>query len=229
MGLMTLADYREELTHLLKGRTDSAVTNTRLDRAVNQAYSHLCQPETRRHKELANGRYDVALVAAQVDYPLTSAVVGEEVLGVRDITYYEAAAITPTTTRSDVHPKSVNWMNKRTAPSGGRPVAYALDGTNLVIYPVPSAVEAGNLLRITHWQEPTVLTAIGDVTVLGNYWDLVLLRGAQARLEYDVGLRELSVLTEQKYVALINEKSDDYELNADDDSFGVEFRNEPTM
>jgi hypothetical protein len=168
-------------------------------------------------------------VAAQVDYPLTSAVVGEEVLGVRDVTYYDATAITPTATRSDVHPKALNWINKRTAPSGGRPVAYALDGTNLVIYPVPSTVEAGNFLRVTFWQEPTPLSVVDAVTVLGNYWDRVLLRGAQWFLEYDLGFRELSVLTKQEYVALINEKADDFELNADDDTFQAEFIHERTM
>lgn len=228
MGLMTLADYRAELTYLMKGRTDAAVDNDRLDRTINQAYSHLCQPETRLHKEL-KARYDGALTDGTNEYDISIAAIGWDVLFIRDVTYYEAAAITATTTKRDVAPVDVNWFNARTIPIGGAPSKYAQDGELLLIYPVPSAVEDGNLVRITHYREPEPLSLITDTTVLGTYWDRVLLRGAQWLLEYDAGLRELAVLTKQEYVGLINEKRDDYELNAADTGFGVEFKNERIM
>jgi hypothetical protein len=228
MGTMTLENFRDELTFLVKGRGDSATDNTRLNRIINQAYSHLCQPEVRKHKEMV-ARYDITLVAADYDYDLSAATVGHTVLGVKDVTYYDAAAVTATATKKDLHPKDVNWFNKRTIPSGGDPSAYALDGDLLLIYPVPSATEAGDIVRVTHYREPAVLSTNDATTVLGNYWDRVLLRGAQWLLEYDIGLRELSVLTKQEYVSLINEKADDHELNADDDSFQAEFKNETIM
>jgi hypothetical protein len=229
---MTLSDFRDELTFLVKGRSDTATDATRLNRIVNHAYSHLCQPETRLHKEL-RAVYDITLVAADYDYDLSASTVGWTVNMVKDVTYYEATAISATATKRDLRPKDLNWFNKRTISSGGNPSTYALDGELLLIYPVPSATEAGNLVRVTHWREPDPLDetnpGTSDVTVLGNYWDRVLLRGAQWLLEYDIGLRELSVLTKQEYVALINEKRDDHELNAADDSFGVEIRNERIM
>lgn len=85
------------------------------------------------------------------------------------------------------------------------------------------------MLRVTYWQEPTVLSGDSDTTVLGPYWDRVLLRGAQWLLEYDLGFRELAVLTRQEYVSMINEKYDEYELNADDDTFQAEIKNERIM
>jgi hypothetical protein len=166
MGTMTLADYRTELTFLLKGRDDSAVNDTRIDRIVNQAYSHLCQPEVHRHKEMVTWD-NITLVAADYDYDMSS-LFTPTVLGVKDVTYYEATSISATATKRDLHPKSVNWFNKKTIPSGGSPSAYALDGELLLISPVPSAAEAGNLVRVTYWQEPTVLSGDSDTTVLGN-------------------------------------------------------------
>jgi hypothetical protein len=226
MGTMTLADYRTELAFLLKGRDD--IGNAQFDRAVNHAYSHLCQPEVRKHKEMEE-RYDITLVSGTNEYSLSAATVGNTVLGVKDVTYYDATSITATATKRDVHPENVNWFNKRTIPSGGWPSKYAEDGELLLIYPVPGSNEANNMLRVTYWREPAVLSNDSDTTALGNYWDFVLKRGAQWILEYDIGLRELSVLTRQEYVALINEKSDSGELNADDDSFKSEFKSESSM
>jgi hypothetical protein len=228
MGVMTLDNFRDELKHLLKGRDDSTVIDTRLDRVVNAAYSHLCQPETRKFKEMI-ARYDITLVASDHDYDISSSTVGHEVLGIQDVTYYDATAVSATATKRDLHPKDINWFNKRNIPSGGQPSTYALDGELLLIYPVPSNAEAGNQIRITYYREPAVLSNASDTTAIGNYWDRVLLRGAQWLLEYDVGLRELSVLTKQEYVSMINEKFDDHELQAADDSFQAEFKNEAIM
>ena len=216
MGLMTLAEFRTELRFIFKNRNDEVVDSARLNRVLNQTYSHVCQPEVRKHKELLE-RQDITLVSGQVDYDLAT-LISNNVLAIEDLIYYNTDTITSTATKSEVEPRSLNWMNKRTVPGEGRTTLYALDGERLVIYPAPGGVEAGNQLRLWYWTEPTVLAADDNKTVLGTYWDRVILRGAQWMLEYDAGFRELALLTEQEYVKLINEKADDYELSEVDGS-----------
>jgi len=216
MGLMTLEEFRDELTFLLKNRTDATVIPARLNRIINQAYSHLCQPEVRKHKELI-AHDDVTLVDGQVGYAIQT-LFATDILSIEDVVYVEAAAWSNTAARSDLEPRAIHWMNARTHPAGGRPTIYALYGTELIIYPEPSTVEAGNIIRVWYYTEPTVLVNNTDTTELATYWDRVLLRGAQWLLEYDAGFRELALLTEQEYTSMINEKKDDFELSEVDGS-----------
>jgi hypothetical protein len=218
---MTLSEFRDELTMVLKNRTDAAADTTRLNRWVNQAYSHVSQPEVHRHKQL-QVRLDITLVQNQNEYDL-EALAGWEVLGVRDATYYMATAVTPTAIKRDLEPRSLQWFQRRTLASG-QPTVYALDGDLLIVSGVPSAAEAGQQLRVHYWREPDAMALDTDDTLLATYWDRAVMLGAQWLAEWDLGYRELSLASKQEYVSYINEKSGAHELNAEDTGFepGVE-------
>lgn len=212
MGSMSLADFRSEILFLLVNRTD--LSNTRLDRWVNAAYFHLTHPDVHRHREVQT-RYDFSLTTGTQEYSLSDSTVGYHITGVRNAVYYAGTAINTTVTRRDLRPRSLHWIQQRPAPAGP-PTCYSLDGTLLVLDTAPTSRENGHRVRLWVWREPVVLSAAGSVTVLGSYWDRVLLKGAQWMAELDLGLRELAEHTKQDYVALINEVSGDFQLNAED-------------
>ena len=230
MGTMTLADYRTELPFLLKNRADAAVTTSRLDRWVNAAYRHMTHPSVHKHWE-AMGRYDLALVAGTREYSLSTATVGYSIVGVRDVTYYLATAIANTTMRRDLRPRSLHWINQRSAPLGA-PTGYSFDystGRLLTLDTQPTSNESGHMVRVSVWRELTALSAATDATVLSDYWDRVLLKGAQWLAELDLGYREIAEATKQDYVGLIGEMWNDFQLNADDTGFQTPVRTESPM
>jgi hypothetical protein len=159
-------------------------------------------------------RYDLSLVAGTQEYSLDPATVGFNLIGVRDVTYYLATTITPTTNRRDLRPRSIHWVQQRPAPLAA-PTGYALDGELLVLDTQPTSSQSGHKVRVNCWREPAALTAV-TTTVLSNYWDRVLLMGALWLAMKDLGYLELAEAQKQEYVALINEAHDDFQLNAED-------------
>ena len=144
------------------------------------------------------------------------------------MTYYESSSITATATRRDVRPRSIDELNRRTLGTGS-PSEYALDGTLLVLSPVPTSDQNGYQMRVTNWRVPTPLSDTADQTAIADYWDRALLRGAQWLAEFDLGYREIAEHTKQDYVSLINERLDDYELNAEDSGHRTQIRTESAM
>ena len=232
MGTMTGQNFIDELSYILGNRTDLADAPgiARRLRWVNFAYQHLTNPKVHMFPELGEV-YDITLVAADNDYTLASATVTNVVRGVRDVTYYDAAAVTATATKCDLSPRDIDWFNARTIPSGGNPTIYAWDfvGPQLLIYPVPSATEAGNIVRVTYFAAPANLT-VATTTVLEDlYWDGVLLNGAKWIAEWELGYRELSIASRQVYAEMINEPADGFDLQADDRNFVSEFKHDSYM
>lgn len=225
MGLLTLQEFREELLTALKQRDDIAAAQ--LNRWINMAYLHLCAPEVRQHQEL-KADFTIPLVANTDVYDI-SAVVDFHVLGITEVTYYGATTASNTAQRHDVRPRDLQWFQDHTIPTAsGGPRQYLWRGTEIRLSPVPTTSEAGNVIQIHCWREPEAL--VDDATtVLTNYWDHVLVLGAQAIAEYRLGYRELAIATNQLYAQMINEKRAGDELQAEDTGFEMEFERESYM
>lgn len=227
MGTMTLNDFRTELKYILANRNDTGTTEARLTRWINKTYRHMTRPRVFKHIELRK-RYDLQLVAGQNEYSLTQATVGHKVLGVVDVTYYMGNPISESLVRRNLKPRRAQWMNERTKPPGS-PQAYTFDsagGELLVLNTLPTTSEAGHWVRVWHYAQPDVLAAATDTTVLGDYFDDVLLLGAQFFAEWEIVSKAEATATGQLYQQMLNEDWEAFELSAEDDGQLVEFESE---
>jgi hypothetical protein len=224
MGYFDLDLFREELAFSLESRTD--IDDNRLARWVNQGYSFISQPEVRKHREL-EATYDVTLVADQNSYSISSTTVGYDILGVRNVTFYDSATVTNTTNRHDVRPRDIHWFNKRTlyATSGG-PRHYHVTGDSIEFSPVPTSTDAGKKVRLHIWREPALLSADTDKTVLHAYFDTGVLLAAQWIAQWRLGYREVAIATRQEMQAYINQKTDTGQLGGEDTNFETQVENE---
>lgn len=227
MGDMTLSQLRAELTYNLANRNDAGTTTARLNRWINQAYLHMTRPKVHRHLEL-RFRYDLALTLNNNEYSLGSATVGRKVLGVTDVLYYEGTVITEGLSRRNLKPRNIQYMNERPKPPGP-PSIYCFDsagGELLILNTLPTAAEVGRQVRVWYWGEPTKLSLDTNTTVLSNYWDDVLLMGAQFFAEWAVVSKVEATATGQLYQQLINETFDAQELGYEDTEHQVEIESE---
>jgi hypothetical protein len=222
MGVLTLADFRDELIVALKNEDD--ITTARLNRWINNAYTHLCTPEVRRHQELQSS-FQISLVAGQNVYPIDRTTIGFHTLGITEVTYYAGNSTSNTLNRWDVRPRDLSWFNTHKTPSAaGGPRHYLWRGTNLTFSPIPTSSENGFIVNVDVWREAAPLVNDGDTTVLTNYWDEALILGAQWIAEYRLGLRELAIATQQVYVRYINEKASGNELQYEDTGFQTQIK-----
>lgn len=224
MGTLQLSEFREELTFSLESRTD--ITDTRLNRWINQAYSFISQPEVRMHRELESN-YDITLATDQNSYSISNATVGYDILGIHDVTFYDSATITNTTKRHDVRPRTIQWFNKRTlyATAGG-PRHYYVAGDFIYFSPVANSTDNGKQVRLSIWREPTPLVDNDDVTALHSYFDTGLLLAAQWIAQWRLGYREVAIATRQEMQAYMNQKTDTGQLGGEDTNFETQVENE---
>jgi hypothetical protein len=228
MGSMTLADYRTELKFLLQNRADTAVGDTRLDRWVNQTYAHLTHPSVHGFNEL-KATFDITLVNGQSEYAFDT-LAGYKVLAFRSIHFIDAlsGAVLNTSTRWRLHPRPIQWYDERQHPSEA-PRHYTVEGTQLMVSPVPGSLQALKVMRCRVWRERPAMTLATDTTLMGDYWDRVLLRGAQAIAEYDLGYRDVAMESLQNYVDMINDHTPQGEVEGSDWGFEVQVEAPPYM
>jgi hypothetical protein len=220
MGLLTLADFRAETRFNLKNRNDSGVTDTRIDRWINAAMLHMGLPSVHRFRELQR-TYDITLVLDTNSYSLSQATIGFKLLAPRSVYNIIEVPETPTSRKRRLSPRNIHWFDRRTL-SSGIPSNYALDGETLFISGVPSATEAGQIVRVRYWSEPSPLTLVTDTTPYATYYDEVLVIGAQWVAERTLGYRDRAEMTKQDYIGLLNEGPEQEELEAEDWSFQVD-------
>jgi len=233
MGVTTLGEvddngvpgFREDLVFALENRNDSGLTDTRLNRWINQAYIHVCRPEVRRHRTM-QFTHDITLVLDTSEYSLASTT--NKLIGVRNVTYYAATAVANTVTRHKVKPRNVQKMDNMVKVPG-IPTRYTTDGTLMTFNTRASSSEASNIVRVRYWGEPIVLAADDDVTVLDEYFDEVIAMGALWRAQWALGYREDALASGQLAQALLNEAADDMELQAEDEDFRMELKSESYM
>jgi len=220
MGTLTLGDgttnFRTELNWVLKDRADTGWTDTRRDRAINWAYRHVCHPSIHRFSEL-QASHTITLVTGDNDYALDATTVTFNIVAVRAVIYYQATSITPTATKRTLTNEDIRYFFERRL-SSGQPVVYAVDGEQLFISGVPRTNENGQLLQVHSWREPAALASDSQVTVLTDYWDDVILKGAQAKAELDLGYRDLGKESLEDFEAMINTVGDEFDIGAESET-----------
>ena len=215
MGSMTLADIREELRENLNNRDD--VLDARLDRWINHAYQHMTHPSVHKFEDLAK-TYDITLVSGTQSYSLAAATVGYRILAIRSVAYYHAAvgSIVGTTRRRRLNPKPIQWFDSRIHAST-EPQHYTIgEDQSIMLSGIPNNT---NTIRMRVWQEALPLTE-SDTTELPEYFDEVLLTGAQAWTEFKLDMRDKSNETFQLYNSMLQnvENKDVLEAN----TWGIE-------
>lgn len=226
MGTLTLGSgtttFRSELDWLLKDRKDMGWIDARRDRAINWAYRHVCHPSIKRFSKM-QASHTITLVTGDNDYALDSTTVTFNIVAVRAVIHYQATSITPTAVKRTLRPKDIRWFFERRL-SSGQPTVYAVDSETLFISGVPRTQEAGQLLQVHSWKEPDALATNAQVTVLTDYWDDVILKGAQAKAELDLGYRDLGKESLEDFEAMINTVGDEFDIGAESETgFQVEF------
>lgn len=219
MGLLTLAQLRDELKVALGGRdggvSSALSTNDSFNRWLNMGYSLVCQPEVRRHYETRT-RVSVALVANTDEYLIDKTTVGFNILGFELVEYFEAAVILASTRRWKLDPRPIEWFSNFQPRSAGMgPRYYSRDGNLLRISPYPQSSVAGNLLRLSVYREPSPLVAETDKTVLLDYFDNAVVMAGEYFAKLRLGYRELAINTRQELQSYCNQKLDAGETDTD--------------
>jgi len=227
MGVRTLTLMRDDLRLALDNRQD--LTDAQLTYFLNQAYNHLSQPEVRWHRELETN-FDITLVAGQSSYAADDTTVGFTILDIVDVTFYDATTIAEDTTRYDVQPRELTWLNNQTLSTySGGPRHYVWWSDDIKFAYLPSSDDAGKQVRVSLYRAPADLSADADLTVLNRYWDRGLILGAKWMLELDLGYGEQAEASRQEYASWLNEKKDATELASRDTRQRTQIRHESYM
>jgi len=232
VGTLNLGQFRDELIFDLKNRTDTTtadgLSTTRQNLFINSAYLHITHPSVFRHKEL-QFTYTLTLANAQQGYTFDpDPVSGSAITGIRSASHVSALTDSPTASRTKLLPKDEQWFQSR-SQSTGAPREYFTRGNLMLFGPVPGPNEVGQVISLSAWREPFLLTAGGQVTVLPSRFDEILLLAARWRAELHLGYRDLAEATKLDFASLLNEYSDFDQLHGEDWDWVAEVRTESHM
>ena len=225
MGVRQLSELRTDLKLTLDNRDD--LSDTQLNYYINMAYNHVSQMEIRWHRELETV-YDIALDAGVASYDVDETTVGFQICDIVDATFYDATSIATTTTRYDIQPREINWINKQTLSQySGGPRHYCWWQDKIFLAYSPGTDDEDKIIRLTVYRDPADLSLDTDKTVLARYWDRAIVLGAKWMLELDLGYGEQAEASRQEYVAWINEKRNATESQSRDTRRRTTIRHEP--
>lgn len=201
MGLMTLADFEDDLNFSLGERMQQ--DNSRLDRWINQGYVELC---SRVEFDVLKDRETKATVAEQ-DYVSLVA------------TYTSIISLADLTNKRRLRYTALRNFHSLDPEVQGNPKLWSMLGLKLLLWPVPDGVFDISAL---FFKEPTILSAQDSVTVLPSVWDHGILLFAEKNAW--LALREtanatLAYQAAQNYVA---ETQKEMDLNMGRPSVGLE-------
>lgn len=215
MGTMTRTEIATEVLTNLDNRQD--IPDATIARWINHTYFHMTHPAVHNFEEL-NVTYDLVLVPGTAQYSLATGVLGYRVLAVRSANYMDAASgsLTTTTRRQSLKPKPIQWYDNRVHPSG-EPRHYVVrEEQNIIFSLTPNNT---NTVRLRLSREVASL-GTSDATVLSEYFDEVLVTGAQAFAEFKLGMRERAGETFGLYASLLSEGADKASL--EQSAWGIE-------
>lgn len=157
MGILDLSEFRDELTLVLGNQEQDA---TRLSRWVNFGYLELTSVVD---FEILDKEYTFSTSIGTQAYAEPS-----DVLVIKLV-------------RSNSQDKNLDWVGKedllrRPKGSSGAPRVWARFDGNILLHPVPDAVES---MAVAYKTNPTVLSLDADKTAIPGQWDqaVILLAG----------------------------------------------------
>lgn len=208
MGVLTLSQFRVAVRLCLEDRSDldPATVNGALflNRWVNDAYRHVCLPSVYRQP----GMQQSATVVA--DDSVSAYALASNVYAIRYV-INETKGLRYTPDRPEELLESAS----------GRDLTWARQGSSLILR--ASAGTDGDTIRYYYWARPTLLTADGDVTVLDEYWDQVIITLAAGYGAANLGMMERADYYDERAARLINEHADPGVFEAEDRGW----RNDP--
>ena len=213
MGLLTLADFRDELRFVCGGisATSPAWPVARLDRRINASYLWCSMPNHYKHPELEVTEYLTltANIAAYAPintfYMLHSVSHVEQTLG----------TLTITGRRNKLDP--VDMRDQATIERTAQvPRLYSYWNNNIMLTCVPDAASIGQVLEVRGYQQPGTMTAVGEVTLLKAEWDEVIVVGAEWRMWISLNEQDRAYEAKQNLGALVNEIADVQRLHAEE-------------
>lgn len=152
MGLITLAQFRTDVQSALG---DRGLVDATLDRWINLSYLDIggaVEFEVLQEEDTAQ-----STVSGTVSVNVPT--------GAHKVKYV----------RNTTGNTLLEWVPKtefyRRQQSAGTPTAWTQHKALILLNPIPNAVLA---LRIGYRKSPTALSAVGDVTVIPDYWDAAI-------------------------------------------------------
>lgn len=174
MGVMTLAQMRDDVRHIIGGLTSAEASDTLVDRWLRWAYLHVSQTAVYQHRELlTNGT--AVLATSDPDYTFASFGTSTDNVRAIKLVFNETRGRT-------LLPMSLRQYGERARPGGslleGEPTHYCAEaGTALLVWPAPSSTYNGDTLLVWFWKKPAAL-APSPASELAEEWDEVIVQGA---------------------------------------------------
>ena len=230
MGVQTLIEFREDIQLKLGNRGDVALTDSLLNRCINECYLEMTSPNVKQFKTLKEGNIQLTLVADQdcylvfasdarrilaLDhaYFVDSTVWASPTIGVRVVPLLPRDdRLLDRRTRHNSQPRYYSF--ERGAETGGPP---GTNGDYIRVDPVPGTAEVGKLIVVEGWAEPTRLSIDSDITVMPQQFDASLSAGSIAKLmEKLPGMFEEALVQTRIYQTKFNNTINFGDLEADD-------------
>jgi hypothetical protein len=200
MGTMTRAEILAEVKSNIDQEPD--IADATIERYINHTLSHMTHPSVHRFEDLAT-TYDIALVVGQASYSIAEAAVEYRILRVRSVSFLAAApgSIVDTTVRRGLDKMSIDEYDRTQHQQTPQPSRYVLgEGQTILIHNTPSVAHT---VRLRLYRETSKLTADGSTTELPEFFDQVLVTGAQALTEFSLNQRDKARETFQLYNSFI--------------------------
>ena len=213
MGVMTLADFRDEVRFICGGisATSPVWTTDRIDRRINASYLWCSMPNIYRHPELEN-RELLTLAATTGTY--TPANTYYQIVGLD-----HAEAIAPVygdnTRRTKLDPvdyRELMTINRQES----KPSRYAYWDEQILIDCYPATQYQLQSLELYGYRQPTTLAAVGATTVLKAEWDEIVTVGAEWRMWVSLNEHDRAYEAKQNLGAMVNEVADFRRLHAEE-------------
>lgn len=213
MGVMTLADFRDEVRFICGGisATSPAWTDARIDRRINASYLWCSMPNIYRHPELEDIDR-IILVANVASYILT-----EDYYMIYGVDHVEAGfgLATDESRRTKLEPVDVReQMTILRQPS--KPSGYSYWNQRIRLNCVPATAYVGQQLELYGYRQPDTLSVVGAVTVLKPEWDEIILVGAEWRMWVTLNEADRAYEAKQNLGAMVNEVADVRRLHGEE-------------
>lgn len=214
MGTMTLADFRDEVLFHCGGisATSPALTTARLDRRINATYLWVSMPNHYRHPELESVE-KVLLVANTSRYTPSK----PNMYMISGVVHAEAvpASVTDITRRTKLRPVDIRDQ-MTVARQPGKPAYYAYWNSRIYLNCTPATEYQGQTLEVYGYFQPSILTAVGQATVLKPEWDEVITIGAEWRTWVSLGEADRAYEAKENFGQLVNEIADVRRLHGEE-------------
>ncbi len=221
-GLLTLVNMRADVLDMLE--SNSKVSDTFLNRVINQAYNHITRPTVFDHPELQLIQ-DIPLVAATADYLLDTRLIAimhdDGVLLIRT----DGQRTRLTRSNYSRHQEDANLFTGST----GTPSRYARRGRRIYLNAFPSTDLVGATLRVPYRGRPLPLAADGALTEIDDIFDQVITHLAAGFGWARLGQPQRSDFFRDFAITMANDYGATLDLDATDPSDGFEIEEGNTV